>query len=53
MRNLTEIAEDAKNAKREVAKLDTSMKNNAINKIADALLAKTDEILAANQKDLD
>ncbi len=53
MRNLIEIAEDAKNAKREVAKLDTSMKNNAINKIADALLAKTDEILAANQKDLD
>lgn len=53
MRNLNEIAQSAKLAKREIAKLDTGMKNDALNKIADMLISNTDEILSANKKDLD
>lgn len=52
MRDLTEIARAAKIAKRTVAKLGTTAKNDALCAIADALVARQDEILAANAIDL-
>ena len=53
MRDLLTIARDANAAKRAVAKLGTNDKNRGLAAIADALLAHTDEILAANQTDIE
>lgn len=53
MRDLLTIARDANAAKRAVAKLGTNDKNRGLASIADALLAHTDEILAANQTDIE
>ena len=47
MRQLLEIAEDARRAKYTVAKLGTNDKNRGLTAIADALLAHADEIIAA------
>ena len=53
MRQLMEIAEDARRVKHAVAALGTNDKNRGLRAIADALLAHTDEILAANQIDIE
>ena len=53
MRNLMTIAEAAKAAKPAVAKLGTGAKNAGLAAIADTLIQHTDEILAANQIDID
>lgn len=53
MRQLLEIAEDARRAKYTVAKLGTNDKNRAILAIADALVAHADEIIAANKIDIE
>ena len=47
-----EIAKAAKAASRKLATLDTTIKNRWLNESADALVAATDTILAANAKDL-
>jgi glutamate-5-semialdehyde dehydrogenase len=47
-----EIAKAAKAASRKLATLDTTIKNRWLNESADALIAATDTILAANAKDL-
>ncbi|HYM15999.1 MAG TPA: glutamate-5-semialdehyde dehydrogenase [Dehalococcoidia bacterium] len=46
-------AREAKQAARTLATLSTQVKNAALNALADALVARTDEILAANARDLD
>jgi len=43
----------AKNASQRLAFLSTEIKNRALNGIAAGLLARKDEILAANKKDYD
>lgn len=48
-----EIAKSAKQAALEIADIKTELKNEALNKIADALEKATDEIFEANQKDLE
>lgn len=53
MRQLMDIARDANEAKRAVAKLGTNDKNRGLSAIADALLAHTDEIIAANRADIE
>ena len=53
MRQLLEIAEDARRAKYTVAKLGTNDKNRALLAIADALEARADEIIAANAADIE
>ena len=53
MRQLLEIAEDARRAKYTVAKLGTNDKNRAILAIADALVAHADEIIVANKIDIE
>ncbi len=50
---LTQQLIDAKNAKRELALLDTEGKNRALKAMADALLGHEDKILAANKIDID
>ena len=50
---LTQQLIDAKNAKRELALLDTDGKNRALKAMADALLGHEDKILAANKIDID
>lgn len=52
-KTVTDICADAKAASRILATLDTALKDRALNAIADALDARTDEIVAANAKDLD
>ena len=42
----------AKAAKMEISQLTTTQKNNALNAMADALLAQQDHILAANEADM-
>lgn len=49
---LIEKATAAKNAARKLAYIDTKTKNYALNKMADALLAKKEEIKAANSIDI-
>src|SRR5699024_7933852 len=49
MRQLMEIAEDARRVKHAVAALGTNDKNRGLLAIADAPLAHADEIIAANQ----
>ena len=53
MRQLLEIAEDARRAKYTVAKLGTNDKNRALLAIADALEARADEIITANAVDIE
>lgn len=48
-----EIAKSAQQAALEIADIKTELKNEALNKIADALEKATDEIFEANQKDLE
>jgi len=47
-----ELLIKAKSAKAGIALLDTEAKNNALRKMAQALLARTDDILAANAQDM-
>lgn len=49
---MTELLKNAKAAKAEVSALTTEQKNNALNAMADALLANQDKILAANEEDI-
>jgi len=51
IKELEEKARAAKAASRRLAYLSTEVKNKALHNISDDLLAKTDEILAANQID--
>lgn len=53
MRQLLEIAEDARRVKHAVAKLGTNDKNRGLLAIADALEAHADEIIAANRIDIE
>jgi glutamate-5-semialdehyde dehydrogenase len=48
-----ELVVKAKQAARKLASLSTAVKNQALLTMAEALETKTDELLAANQKDLD
>ncbi len=50
---LTQQLTNAKNAKCELALLDTEGKNRALKAMADSLLAHSDEILTANKIDID
>ena len=52
-RSVTEICRAAKAAARELAQIDTATKDRALLAIADALGARTGEILEANARDLD
>jgi glutamate-5-semialdehyde dehydrogenase len=47
-----ELVSKAKRATRKLASLSTSTKNQALLTMAEALLAKSDELLAANERDL-
>ena len=49
---MTDLLKAAKAAKLEVSQLTTEQKNNALNAMADALLAHKDQILAANASDM-
>jgi len=50
---VTDICREAKRASRALAQLDTGAKDAALHAIADALIERTPEILAANARDLD
>lgn len=52
MKTLVESAKAAKAASLEVAQLGTERKNEALRAMAKALVEKTPEILAANEKDM-
>ena len=52
MEFLNEIGKRAKSAKYDVQKYTTEMKNEALIYIADKLIANSEELLAANQKDI-
>ena len=52
MKEIIEIGKKAKEAAYELAHLDTAIKDKILLQVADALLAKTDEILKQNSKDL-
>jgi glutamate-5-semialdehyde dehydrogenase len=49
---VTDICREAKRASRALAQLDTGAKDAALHAIADALIERTPEILAANARDL-
>jgi glutamate-5-semialdehyde dehydrogenase len=51
-RSVTEICLAAKAAARELAQIDSATKDRALLAIADALSARTGEILEANARDL-
>ena len=51
--SVAEICAGAKRASRELARLDTTTKNNAIGAMADALEARVGEILEANARDME
>src|ERR671925_403621 len=51
--SVTDLARAAKAAARELARIDSATKNRALLAIADALEARTPEILEANARDLD
>ncbi|MBQ8143177.1 MAG: gamma-glutamyl-phosphate reductase, partial [Butyricicoccus sp.] len=53
MRDLITIAEAAKSAKAAVGRLSATRKNEGLSAIAEALLAHTEEILAANALDIE
>ena len=50
---VAEVCAQAKGAARTLAQLDTATKNAALQAIADALIARSDEILAANALDME
>jgi glutamate-5-semialdehyde dehydrogenase len=50
---VSEICLQARTAARALAALDTDTKNAALEAIADALIARTDEIVEANRQDMD
>jgi glutamate-5-semialdehyde dehydrogenase len=52
-RTVSDICTAARTAARSLAALDTDTKNAALEAIADALLARTEEILEANARDMD
>src|SRR5689334_3188054 len=52
-RSVTDICRDAKRASRALAMLDRGTKDRALRAIADALVARTDEILEANARDME
>ena len=52
-RTVTEICLQARDAARALAALDTDCKNAALHAIADALIARTDEIVEANARDME
>jgi glutamate-5-semialdehyde dehydrogenase len=52
-RSVTEICLEARAAARALAALDTDIKNAALHAIADALIARADEIVEANARDMD
>jgi glutamate-5-semialdehyde dehydrogenase len=51
--SVTDICRAAREAARGLAQLDSGAKNAALHALADALVARTDEILEANARDLD
>lgn len=51
--DVTELAEQARDAYRTLSTLDTNAKNDALKSIADALKNRREDILAANEKDLE
>jgi glutamate-5-semialdehyde dehydrogenase len=51
--SVTDICRAAREAARGLAQLDSAAKNRVLHAIADALIARTDEILEANARDLD
>ena len=51
-RSVSDICLAARDAARALAALDTDTKNAALHAIADALVARTDEIVAANARDM-
>ena len=53
MGSVETLAQKAKIASRKIATLSTETKNDLICKIADALIARSSEILAENKRDLD
>jgi glutamate-5-semialdehyde dehydrogenase len=52
-RSVSDVCLAARDAARVLAALDTDTKNAALGAIADALVARTDEIVAANARDVD
>lgn len=52
MYNITQLGQNAKAAEREMTGLCAAQRNKALAAIAEALLARTDEIIAANKEDL-
>src|SRR5215213_2649473 len=52
-RSVSDICLAARDAARALAALDTDTKNAALNAIADALIARTDEIVEANARDME
>ncbi len=52
-RTVSDICMAARAAARALAALDTDTKNAALEAIADALIARTDEIVAANEQDME
>src|SRR3954452_22662922 len=52
-RTVADICLEAKRASRVLAQLDRAAKDGALHAIADALLARTDEILEANARDME
>ena len=51
--SVADICRDAKRASREIARLDTEVKNRALIAIADAIDARVPEILEANARDME
>jgi glutamate-5-semialdehyde dehydrogenase len=51
--SVAEVCAQAKRAARALAQLDAATKNGALHAIADALIARRDEICAANELDMD
>ena len=51
--NLLKLLQDAKKASQVMKTVDTTMKNRALKSIANALIAHVDEIIEANQKDIE
>src|SRR4051812_50218392 len=51
--SVTDICREAKRASRALAQLDRGTKDRALRAIADALVARTDEILEANARDME
>ena len=53
MKSTIDILKEAKEAKGFLCSLDTKTKNDALLKMADALIENTEEILSANKKDME